>query len=227
MKESKKKAAYKHILSKRRMLIFIMLFPLLVVLCLLSADAYVGSSCHGQLYQNADKVPHCSAALILGCGKYVDGRINLYYQFRIDAAVELWKAGKIDAIVVSGDNSRKDYDEPGMMKADLVGRGVPEEFITQDCAGFRTLDSVVRAEKIFGLKNYIVVSQRFHCQRSVYLASQSGQSVIGYCAADVGGGAGLKIRVRESLARTKAVMDVIFSKSPKFLGKQEEVRYRT
>ena len=164
--------------------------------------------------------------MVLGCGKYTQGRPNLYYNYRIAAAVELWQAGKTDSILVSGDNSRKDYDEPSSMKSDLVSRGVPAEYITIDYAGFRTLDSVVRAEKIFGMKEYTVISQPFHCRRAVYLASKNGQSVIGYCAADVGGSSGLKVRLRETLARAKAVVDVIISKNPKYLGKQEAVCYR-
>ena len=163
---------------------------------------------------------------MLGCGKYTQGRPNLYYKYRIDAAAQLWKAGKVDAILVSGDNSRKDYDEPSSMKSDLVEKGVPAEYITVDYAGFRTLDSVIRAKEIFGLDNYIVVSQPFHCQRAVYLANAKGQDVIGCCAADVGGGSGFKVRLRETLARAMAVLDIMLSKSPKYLSKQESVNYR-
>lgn len=204
-----------------------MIFVILLGLFFLAAiDLYVGSFSRGRLYRAVGEIPHRRAALVLGCSKYTQGRLNLYYQRRINAAAELWQAGKIDAIVVSGDNSRKDYDEPSTMKADLIEKGVPADYITIDYAGFRTLDSVIRAEQVFGLKDYMVVSQPFHCRRAIYLARQQGQSVIGYCAADVAGSSGMKIRLREVLARAKAVVDILISQPPKYLGKQEPVCYR-
>ncbi len=211
---------------KHRWVFFVLCLLLLFLLSLITADVYVGACSRGRLYYRMDDVPHRPAALVLGCGKYTQGRPNLYYQYRINAAVELWQAGKIDAIVVSGDNSRKDYDEPSEMKADLVEKGVPAEYITIDYAGFRTLDSVIRAEQVFGLDDYVIVSQPFHCRRAIYLALKQGQSVIGYCAADVAGTSGAKVRLREVLARTKAVADTFIAKPPQFLGKTEQVNYR-
>lgn len=195
-------------------------------LVLLGADYYVGSFSKGRIYSDASEIPHRSAAVVLGCGKFTHGRPNLYYKYRINAAIELWNAGKIDAIIVSGDNSRKEYDEPSAMKSDLVANGIPAEYITVDYAGFRTLDSVIRAEKVFGVGAYTVISQPFHCQRAVYLAAKKGQSVIGYCASGVGGSSGKKVRLREAFARVKAIMDVILLKTPKYLGKKERVHYR-
>jgi SanA protein len=210
----------------RRVARVLFIFSAFGCLVLLGADYYVESFSKGQIYSDSSKIPHRSAAVVLGCGKYTQGRPNLYYKYRINAAIELWNAGKIDAIVVSGDNSRKGYDEPSEMKADLVSRGIPGEYIAVDYAGFRTLDSIIRAKAIFDLQNYTVISQPFHCQRAVYLAGKTGQSAIGYCAADVGGSSGLKVRLREVLARAKAVADVIVSKNPKYLGKKERVFYR-
>lgn len=205
---------------------WILLAPIVLTLFLLIVDMYVGLFSRGRLYRSIDSVPQRSAALVLGCAKEVEGRPNLYFKFRIDATAQLWHAGKINAIVVSGDNCRKGYDEPSAMKTDLVAKGVPAKYITIDYAGFRTLDSMVRADKVFALEDYVVVSQEFHCGRAIYLARKQGQNVIGYCADDVTGASGAKIRLREVLARSKAVVDVIFSKSPKHLGKQEKVHYR-
>lgn len=198
----------------------------ILLIFLLTADFYVGSFSQGRLFDQISDIPHRRAALVLGCGKYTQGRPNLYYKYRIDAAVELWESGKVDAILVSGDNSRKGYDEPSSMKTDLIERGIPAGYIAVDYAGFRTLDSVIRAKEIFGLSDYIVVSQPFHCQRAIFLANKKGQSVIGYCANDVVRASGVKVRLRETLARTKAVLDVMLSKSPKYLGQQEEIHYR-
>ena len=216
----------KHLLKRRTIALLAGLFLCLVVFSL-AVDSYVGSFSDNRMFSDINDVPHCRAALLLGCVRIYDGHVNLFYLHRINAAVELWNSGKIDAILVSGDNSRTDYDEPTCMKEDLVARGVPAEYITLDYAGFRTLDSIVRAEKVFNLDDYIIVSQPFHCSRAIYLASHYGQNVRGYCARDVKSAAGLKMRLREVLARNKAILDILTNKNPKFLGKQEKVDYRT
>lgn len=196
------------------------------VMGLVLIDLYVQSFSVGKLHYHAASVPAKNAALVFGCSKYFNGRDNLYYLYRLQAVAQLWKAGKINAVLVSGDNSRKDYDEPTLMKNDLVSMGVPEKFIAVDYAGFCTLDSVIRAEKIFGLKDYIVVSQPFHCQRAIYLAQAGGQSVTGFCARDVAGTSGRKVRFREIFARLKAVLEICVAKNPKYLGPREHVNYR-
>lgn len=213
-----------------RKLRYFVLSALVVVvfgLCVaLALDFYVGSFAKGSLYYVVEDIPYRRAAIVLGTAQYVDGRKNLYYEYRLNAAARLWEAGKVDAIVVSGDNSRKDYDEPSSMKEGLVNRGVPGEYVTVDYAGFRTLDSIVRAQEVFGLDDYIVVSQKFHCERAIYLAEKKGHDVIGYCALDVSGAAGKKGRLREVLARTKAVLDIISRRGPKYLGNKEKINYR-
>lgn len=211
----------------RKIAVIFLILAVTVLAALLAADIYVASFSKGRLYDNPADIPHCRAALVLGCSKFARGRPNLFYNYRLDAAAALWHAGKIDAVLVSGDNSRKDYDEPAAMKADLIDRGVPAEFITADYAGFRTLDSVIRAREVFGLDDYIVVSQPFHCQRALYLATRKGQSVIGFSAADVRGGRALKIRLRETLARAAAVLDVLIDRRSRYLGRQEHIHYRT
>lgn len=215
--------------SKRRVLVWIGVLSLIVLIGIASLFLVyhlVSVSAKSRLYFDIEDVPHKKAAVVLGTIKYIQGRENLYYNFRIDAAEQLWKAGKIDAIVVSGDNSRKGYDEPTDMKNDLVSRGVPDEHIAIDYAGFRTLDSVVRAKEVFGLDDYIVVSQKFHCQRAIFLASAKSQNVIGFGAAGVSGRPAQKMMIREALARVKAVLDVIIAKKPKYLGQRQIVNFR-
>ena len=110
------------------------------------------------------------------------------------------------------------------MRDDLVALGIPSNHIVLDYAGFRTLDSVVRAQKVFGLTEFVVISQRFHCLRAVYLAKASGSDAVGYCAQDVGGPTGLRIRLREILARTMAIIDVkVLEREPKFFGSPEPI----
>ena len=112
--------------------------------------------------------------------KLKNGNNNLYFDYRILAAVELYKAGKIKYILISGDNRKKDYNEPEEMKKALIQKGVPAKFIYLDYAGFRTLDSVVRAKEVFGQNQLTIISQRFHNERAIYLAEKFPKSF--FCA---------------------------------------------
>ncbi len=149
-----------------------------------------------------------------------NGRLNLYYKYRIEAAAELFKAGKVDFILVSGDNSRKDYDEPTTIKNDLITNGIPASKIFLDYAGFRTLDSVVRCKEIFGQKNITVISQPFHNERAVFIARKKGINAIGFNAKDVNARYGYKVQLRAKLARVKMMLDLVFGKKPKYLGEE-------
>lgn len=224
--DKKIKAIKRFVFFRKHKLLLFAAFCIFLIMFMLTVDSYVGSFSKSRVFYDVNDVPHRRAAMVLGCGRYYDGHINVFYLHRINAAVKLWKSGKIDAILVSGDNSRKDYDEPTSMKADLVAKGVPAEYITIDYAGFRTLDSIVRAEKVFNLKDYVIISQPFHCSRAIYLAYTHGQDVIGLCARDVKSAHGLKVRLREVLARNKALIDILINKNPKYLGKQETVNYK-
>ncbi len=181
------------------------------------------------IYADIDSVPSKKGALVLGTSKYLkDGRENLFYTYRIDATVELFNAGKVQAIVVSGDNGREDYDEPTDMCNDLIARGIPAKYITIDYAGFRTLDSIVRAEAIFDLKDYTIVSQKFHLERAIYLAHAKGQKVIGFMAKDFKNRVWEKrMEYRELLARAKAFLDIHLGVEPKFYGDKVEVEYKS
>ena len=181
------------------------------------------------IYSDVKKVPAKKAALVLGTAKYmIGGGKNYFYTYRIRAAVELYKAGKVKAIVVSGDNSTKYYNETSKMQQDLIKAGVPRKYITLDPLGVRTLDSVIRAEAIFDLKDYIIVSQRFHLERALFIAKAKGQKVIGFMAKDIPGTvAAYRMKAREYLARAKAFLDVyILHTKPKYDGKKEKVNYK-
>ncbi len=123
--------------------------------------------------------------------------------------------------LVSGDNRLKSYNEPKQMQAALLERGVPESAITLDYAGFRTLDSVVRSKAVFGQQKITIISQKFHNQRALFIANRRGVTAVGYNAKDVSFRLGIKIRLREYLARCKAILDIIIlNKQPKFLGEK-------
>lgn len=173
----------------------------------------------GVLYDVVDEVPHRKAGLVFGCSEKLGSRDNLYFKYRIEAAVALWKAGKVDCLIVSGDNREKYYNEPVAMRKALVKAGVPFKKIVCDYAGLRTLDSVIRAKKIFGLEEVTLISQKFQNERAAYIAKANGMDVIGYNATGVEGYAARKTEDREVLARVKMWLDVhITNKQPRHLG---------
>jgi len=181
------------------------------------------------LYNDVQQIPAKKSALVLGTTKFLkNGHKNYFYKYRIDAVEKLFKAGKVKAIVVSGDNGDHSYDEPTMMHDDLVKRGIPSKYITLDYAGFRTLDSIVRAKAIFDLDDYIIVSQQFHLERAIYIAHAKNQKVLGFIAKDFKNTVWAKrMEHREYLARAKAFLDVnILGKEPKFYGKKVKVVYK-
>jgi len=210
------------------LLLSVLLFVILLFLLRYHNDS-IAKEAKSFIFSSINEVPAKQAALVLGTSKYLaGGQKNYFYKYRIDAAEKLFKSGKVKAIVVSGDNGNKEYDEPTQMHDDLVARGIPSKHITLDYAGFRTLDSIVRAEAIFSLEDYIIVSQQFHLERAIYIAHVKGQNVIGYVAKDFKNTIWAKrMEHRELLARAKAFLDLyILGKEPKFYGPKVEVHYK-
>lgn len=193
----------------------------LVILMACWASNIVGTRTEPFLSDDPGKLPEVKVGLLLGTSRNLrNGGPNQYFFYRIDAAVELYKSGKIRYILVSGDNSSADYNEPKDMRDELMLRGIPAAAIFLDYAGFRTLDSVWRAEQIFGQKRFIVISQRFHNERAVFLARRMSIEAYGYNAKDVDAYFGFKTKVREFFARTKVFVDLLFGTDPKFLGEK-------
>lgn len=189
------------------------------ILLIILANNTIEKASAGKLHVVADSTPYNKVGLLLGTGKYLEnGQLNYYYKYRIDAAIALMRSGKIRYVVVSGDNSRKDYNEPEMMRQDLMKAGVDSARIFLDYAGFRTFDSIVRLREIFGQDSATIISQPFHNQRAIYLAGKEGIAAIGFNARDVHPQAGFKVKMREKLARVKVFFDYLFSVQPKFLG---------
>lgn len=175
-------------------------------------------------FHEVSKIEKNKVGLVLGTSKYLnDGSINLYFKYRIDATVALFESGKIEYVLVSGDNGTEEYDEPTDFKNELIKRGIPSDKIYLDYAGFRTLDSVVRAKEIFGQKNITIISQQFHNERAIYLAEKHGLKALGFNAKDIEGRSGLKVKVREYLARTKVFIDMVFDVEPKFYGEKIDI----
>ena len=197
----------------------------ILILAILLANYHIDYNAKGKLYNSIETIPKNRVGLVLGAGKYVGSgnHVNLYYKYRLEAAFLLYKNKKIEYLLISGDNSTVDYDEPSTFKQDLIDLGVPEDKIILDYAGFRTLDSVIRAKKIFGLDSFTIISQQFHNQRAIYLAENHDLNVIAFNAKAITGRYGFKTKIREYLARTKAIIDVVINKQPKFLGPKIEL----
>lgn len=203
----------------RRIKWSILIGAVLIFAVIVCANYAVRHTAKAFIYQNIDSIPQNKAGLLLGTSKLLrSGLPNQYFQNRIQATVDLYKAGKIEVVVISGDNSRKGYNEPEDMKSELMLRGIPEDKIYLDYAGFRTLDSVVRMEKIFGQKSFTIISQKFHNQRAIYIAYAKGLQAVGYNAEDVNAYSGFKTQLREKFARVKLFLDLWTGKNPKFLG---------
>lgn len=207
-------------MSKRKKLfVSLMLLVGVLLLVIFYCDRQVGLAAKGKTYSDVTRVPHHHVGLLLGTGKYLgSGMVNPYYNYRIEAALKLLRAGKVDYLVISGDNSRKDYNEPETMQADLLAAGVDSSRIFLDYAGFRTFDSMVRLKAIFSQDTATVISQPFHNERALFIASHEGMTAIGFNAQDVTNAAGLRTKVREKLARVKVFVDYLVHTKPKFLG---------
>ncbi len=178
----------------------------------------------GRLFTEVSELPASKVGLVFGTTDRVNGRENLYFRYRIDAAVRVWRAGKLETLIVSGDNRSRYYNEPEKMKQALIERGIPEDRIVCDFAGLRTLDSVVRAKEIFGADSMLFISQRFQNERAIYLAKANGIQAHGFNARDVETQAGLKTRIREVGARVKMWLDVNFLNTrPSHLGEKVEL----
>lgn len=203
------------------------LFVLLIIgiITVWGVDRWVSASAKTNMYSNVANVPAKKVGLLLGTSKYlVDSTVNLYYRYRIDATVALYKAGKIQYVLISGDNSRKEYSEPEMMQADLIAAGIPAERIFLDFAGFRTLDSIVRCKLVFGEDDILIISQPFHNERALFIADKKDIKAVAFNAQDVSANYGFKTQLREKLARIKLLLDISFNKQPKFLGKQIRIQ---
>lgn len=207
----------------RRLAAAALVLATLVAAAALAADRAV-AACGAASTADLARLPRCHAALVLGTAwRGGGGRPNAWFANRMDAAAALWAAGKAEVLIVSGDNRRRDYDEPAAMRAALLARGVPDAAIVRDCAGFHTLDSVLRARSVFGQERLIVVSQRFHTERAIYIARANGIAVVGYEAADAPR-RGLRMRARELLSRLACLIDVHLRHArPRFAGPPQPI----
>jgi SanA protein len=205
---------------KRRAIRLILTAIVLSLLFLLTASVLINRSSEGRTYSDVRLIPHRPVGLILGCSKLLAGGYrNPFFQYRMAAAAELYHAGKVDYLLVSGDNHIHAYDEAKDMKNSLVELGVPPAKIYCDFAGFRTLDSVVRARDVFGQAQITIISQEFHNRRAIFIARHRGMDAIGFNAPYVDAYYSFKTHCREQLAKMNTILDIfVFQRRPRFYG---------
>ena len=211
---------------RRRVLVFLGLGLFALFLGLLATAQYLArSASQGRIFDRVEDVPARKVALVPGCSRFVRGGApNHFFANRIAAAAALFRAGKAQYFLLSGDNHVAGYDEAGDMADALVLAGVPRERIVCDYAGFSTLDSIVRAKEVFGEERILVVSQAFHNRRALLIARMRGVDAVAYNAAQPELRFSLRTALREQLALVRTLADLtILRREPHFLGPRIEI----
>jgi SanA protein len=181
----------------------------------------------GRVFTDTERLPTNDVGLVLGTSKRTKGGRydNAHFYNRIDAAAALYRSGRVHHLLLSGDNGTRGYDEPTDMRDALLARGVPADALTLDYAGFRTLDSIVRARKVFGQTRLTIITDPFHAARALFLARHYGIDAVAFPSKDVALRYSTKSKTREYLANVKACLDLyVLRTQPKFLGAEEPVR---
>jgi SanA protein len=206
----------------KRVVVFVLV---LGILFFLISNIWVVRSTRDQVLSTYDNLPDHRVALVLGTShKTTAGQPNQFFEKRMDTAAELYKIGKIDHFILSGDNRSKFYNEPVEMRKALMSRGVPSSAITLDFAGLRTLDSVVRSKEVFGQDKIIIITQPFHSYRALFISQFYDIEAVAVVASDPELEISFKVRIREYFARMKAVLDLyVLKTAPRFLGKKEDI----
>lgn len=197
-------------MKRRRQILYssiaiLAILVIIVALCNISVDR----NAEGRTFSNINDVPTMQTALLLGTNpKTRDGkRPSSFYLARINATAELYKHGKFRQLIISGDR-REGYDEPQTMRHDLIERGVPDSIIMMDGQGYRTLLSLRNSKQYFGVHDMIIISQKWHNERSIFLADKMNIKAVGYNADDVSHPRAIWTHIRELLARVKLFIDL-------------------
>ncbi|MFH1999280.1 MAG: ElyC/SanA/YdcF family protein [Planctomycetota bacterium] len=181
-----------------------------IVLLTLACNLWIVAATWSRIYDDPDELPYNEVGLLLGTSQYLtDGGLNLHFRNRILAAAQLYAKGRIKHILASGDHySDANYNEPHAMKEALMKAGVPESAITLDPKGLRTLDSIVRAYRVFGHARFTIISQGYHNARAVFIAMHHDLDVVAFSTEPVPFRHVLKTWFREYFARLKALADL-------------------
>lgn len=206
--------------SIKRIALIFMLLALVGISSVSIINQHVLKFSMSYIFESKNRLPQKYCCIVLGAKVYKSGGLSVTLKDRVEKSLELYKSGKIKRFLLSGDHGRKNYDEVNNMKDYLVKKGVAEKDIFLDHAGFNTYNSMVRAKKVFQINNAIIVTQRFHLPRAVYIARKAGIDAYGYVA-DRRKYVAHKFNViREMLARVKSFFEVQSGVRPRYLGKK-------
>lgn len=202
----------------KRLLLGLVAIVVFIALVALGLDRWFSWKTAPLIYDNIYDLPSRQVGVVLGTAKYYrSGALNQYYRYRIQGAINAYNSGKVSYLLLSGDNAQQSYNEPITMRRDLIAAGVNPADIVLDYAGFRTLDSIVRTRKVFDTNDFIIITQRFHCERALFIAQHMGIQAQCYAAPspkDL-----LPVRIREVGARLGTLVDLyIMKRQPRFLG---------
>ncbi len=192
-------------------------------LVVLGCNTWVVQSTQGNVLTDYRLLPDSGVALVLGTShRLSDGSPNPFFHNRMITAAYLYKEGKINRFIVSGDNRTRYYNEPFEMQKALIQLGVPEAAITLDYAGLRTLDSIVRCKEIFGQSDITIITQPFHSYRALFISDFYDLHAVALVANEPNPETGIRVYMREYLARTKAILDLyVLRTTPRHLGNKE------
>ncbi|QCR36593.1 outer membrane permeability protein SanA [Nissabacter sp. SGAir0207] len=202
----------------KRLIASLLLIVFAIGAAAIALDRWMSWKTTAYIYEDVRTLPHRQVGVVLGTAKYYrTGVINQYYLYRIQGAINAYNSGKVKYLLLSGDNALQSYNEPMTMRRDLIAAGIPASDIVLDYAGFRTLDSIVRTRKVFDTNDFIVITQRFHCERALFIALHMG--IQAQCYAVPSPKDMLTVRVREIAARLGALTDLyLLKREPRFLG---------
>jgi vancomycin permeability regulator SanA len=193
----------------------------LLLCAFLLVQLRVHSAASGRAYQSAGEVPSRQVAVVFGAS--VRGKLlSVTLEKRVESAVRLHRLGRVERILVSGDNSSTYYNESDAMRRHVLSLGVPEEDVVSDFAGFSTYETLYRARELFGVRRPVLVTQGYHLPRALYIARGLGLDAVGLEAGSAGGAQPGPMFLRELLASVKAFVQVeITQPLPTYLGPEE------
>lgn len=201
----------------KKIILFSVIGLVLIIFAILGVEAIFQRQTQELIYNDMSGLPSAKTVIILGASVHADGKLSPILKDRVDTAIKLYKNNKVENFLVTGDHRSDDYNEVAAMVGYLEQNGVDKDLITSDHAGLDTYDSMYRAGKLFGIKDAIVVTQKFHLPRALFIASNLGFDYMGFPADQRAYQTEYRLKQREKLANLKALWEVFLKKKPRTL----------
>jgi len=198
----------------KKVFLFLLILLGMGILLLFGLDSYIKHQTSDRIYLNKNSLPDFQTVIILGASVHSDGKLSPVLKERVDAGLGLYRDGKVQNFLLSGDNRKSDYDEVNSMRNYLLDRNVPDSLIFVDPAGLDTYDSMYRSGEVFDVSNAIVVTQKFHLPRTLFIASRLGLDYYGFPAEQTDHKTETSLVRREKIANVKALFEVIIQQKP-------------